>query len=209
MDIYKTYLAAIFIIVLQNPLYVLAQQNESVLIAGAKVCAKNELNEFAEICIEAKDNNIRVISLGGESETVKMEERLNRWYGLLGLINSEPAKWKNHKFVSRANIEEAQINYDNIGGFINWRNNYFDKNTGVYRDDGLSIRWSVAINPNSNDHKGVLGLGIYQIMINGQKPNKLPGSNNASIIVKEEAKGKQKRETKGVYHRIIADDSQL
>lgn len=182
MGKYKIYLAVIFIIVLQCPLCIFAQQNESVLNDGVKICAKNELNEFAEICIEAKKNNIRTITFNGESETVKMKERKYRWYGLLGLINDEPSKWKNHKLISRANIEEAQINYENTDEFVKWRNKYFDKNTEVYRDDGLSIRWFVSMNP--NDHKGVLDLGIYQIMISGKKPNELPGSSNTSIIVK-------------------------
>ena len=48
----------------------------------------------------------------------------------------------------------------------------------VYRDDGLAAGWE-----KNEGAGGTLSVSVWQIYINGNKPTKLPGSQNDKIIV--------------------------
>lgn len=49
----------------------------------------------------------------------------------------------------------------------------------VYRDDGLVVMWG------KTPERNQLNVEVWQILINGKKPAKLPGSSNEAIVTLE------------------------
>jgi hypothetical protein len=155
---------------------------EIVFSDGMKICAKTPLDS---ICISAVGGNTRSIMWDGEVHSITLIPRKKRWHGLLGLVSpKQPGNlWKSKDGVIRAIVEEAQINYTNVEmavdglDFPSVENDY----NFVYNDSGLLLIWHKSILPNQK----VLDLMIYQILINGEKPQYLPGSRNNDIYIIE------------------------
>jgi hypothetical protein len=153
---------------------------EAVLSTGMKICAEDK---GSSICIVAGKNNERSISLDGKTRSINLVPREKRWHGTLGLLSpGHPGDlWEDDEGVTMANIEEAQIHYKSIEAVEKSLTNPFNKEWGgheVYSDDGLSIRWKIT---QMQDRQFIFDLSIYQILINGKKPEKLTGSNNSQI----------------------------
>jgi hypothetical protein len=155
-----------------------ADSQELVMIPGMTICAY-KANE--NICIEAIDTYNRNISWEGVKKKIEMIPRKNRWRGALGSISSSDSSWESHNGITRANVREAQLHFQSMEKFLVWREKYFDSEIDVYRDDGILVSWNKSIR--SDKKQGVLDLGIWQIMINQEKPTKLPGSNDKQITV--------------------------
>lgn len=133
-------------------------------------------NGSSDIRITA-DGLKREIIWNGEIIKVMMKARTKRWKGKLGLISDEILDISNDHIVI-TNVQEAQLHFLSIEKFNKWRNNYFNSERGVYRDDGLFLSWFFS----KNDQKQIaLDISVWQIMINGEKPTKLPGSDNQNI----------------------------
>jgi hypothetical protein len=161
-----------------------ANTKETVLKAGMTLCAKNG---DEQICIFAEDDSKRIVYWDGLSNSITLVPRKERWHGKLGLISPKPPKnhWINENGVTRALIQEAQIevkNVENISRGLNFpgRDNGYNV---VYNDDGLLIIWNKSVLPDHN----VLDLMLFQIISNGEKPKSLPGSQNDKIVVKRRA----------------------
>ena len=149
---------------------------------GFKVCATNS---SGKICILAETKVIRHITFDGVTRSVKMIPRKQRWYGKLGLyFPGSGNHWKNHNGITRGIINEAQLHFSNKEELLNFLNHYYNESEAVYNDDGLYISWSKSTRPDKKVG-GYLRLSIYQIMINGRKPDSLPGSKNDNIVLWE------------------------
>lgn len=157
-----------------------ATTKETVLKAGTTLCATSD---DEKICIFAEDEFKRVVYWDGISNAITLVPRKERWHGKLGLVSPKPPKnlWINKNGVTRALIQEAQINVksvENISSELNFPGRDDGYNV-VYNDDGLLIIWNKSVLP---DHT-VLDLMLFQIMTNGEKPQSLPGSQNDKIVV--------------------------
>jgi hypothetical protein len=152
---------------------------EAVLQDGMKICA-NSVNDY--ICITACKNNQRIISWEGNNISITLMPRKERWHGTLGLVSPiEPKNiWKSEGGIIRILMQEAQTHYESIESVlqgINFSGRYELGYNVVYNDDGLLLIWDKTEMP---DHI-VLGLSLSQILINGEKPKTLPGSQNNKI----------------------------
>ncbi len=153
---------------------------EAVMTDGMKICAKTAKD--GEICILAEGDRYRHISWDGVTRTAKMIPRKKRWVGMLGLMNSGYERWRYHKGITQANYSEGQVHFSNekeaadmfkVGGF--------DPMTFVYTHDGLAVHYEQVIRQDMK--AGVMQLDIFQIMVNGKKPDNLSGSQDENITV--------------------------
>ena len=89
-----------------------------------------------------------------------------------------------HNGINRIVVYEGQQHFSSVDEFNKWIG--FFKAGGfspideplVYRDDGLVIGWAKAL------LRYQLDVEVWQIYINGRKPDKLPGSQNDKISVR-------------------------
>jgi len=157
---------------------------ETVLKAGMTLCA---ICGDEKICIFAEDDYKRIISWDGVSRAITLVPRKKRWHGLLGLVSPPPPDdhCKYHNGITRILVEEAQINIPNLDPFYRSINSPFEKTNTVYRDDGLWVKWHKAVKPDRGPG-GALDIMIFQILINGKKPEHLIGSRNDKITLEIE-----------------------
>lgn len=152
---------------------------ETVMSNDMKICATYHDDK---ICITSEGSTKRIISVGEKIYSMTLVPRTKRWHGKLGLIEPEQPKniFKSKDGTTRLLVTEAQITYNSVESSI--ERLQFYKNNGynlVYNDDGLLVMWQESVLPEQN----VLDVSLFQILINGEKPKKLPGSHNRNIIV--------------------------
>lgn len=154
---------------------------EIVLKKGMTLCATFD---DEKICIFAEDDYKRIISWDGVSRSITLVPRRERWHGKLGLVSPRPPSnhWPNHKGITRAIIQEAQINLKSLETFYKSVNSQFEDANSVYRDDGLWVKWYKSVKPDRSPG-GVIDLMILQVLINGEKPERLTGSRNDKITL--------------------------
>lgn len=154
---------------------------ETVLTPGMTLYATSG-NE--KICVSAKNNYKRTIYWDGASRTVTLVPRKKRWHGKLGLVSPDPPNnhIEAHKGITRILMEEAQINISNAKTFYKFVNSQSEKINSVYRNDGLWVKWRKAIKPDKG-RGGTIDIMIFQILIDGKKPEKLIGSKDDKITV--------------------------
>jgi hypothetical protein len=90
-----------------------------------------------------------------------------------------------HEGITRAIVQEAQIELPNIEPFYKSVNSPFEQAKTVYRDDGLGVKWYESVMPDLSSG-GVLDLMVFQILINGKKPEHLIGSRDDKITLEIE-----------------------
>jgi hypothetical protein len=83
--------------------------------------------------------------------------------------------WRDHHGIQRCFTEEGQQHFQTLERAMNWI-----KKRGpmpfVYRDDGLMLGWG--------KFSGMkMYVQVWQILIDGKKPKRLPGSQNHKIVV--------------------------
>jgi hypothetical protein len=106
-----------------------------------------------------------------------MWPRGERWYGSLGLYFPGPGEhWQEHEDVSRCVVEEGQQHFKTADDAQEW---LADRKymRYVYRDDGLVVGWKKVL------ARKQLNVEVWQIYVNGKKPDKLDGSENDKIKV--------------------------
>jgi hypothetical protein len=158
---------------------------EVVLLEGMKICAKTSNDA---ICISAVGGNKRSIIWDGKERQITLIPRKERWHGKLGLVspNQPNNLWKSKDGVTRVLVQEAIIRFDNKDRAINSIN--FpgkERYNVVYNDNGLLFTWHSSDSPKEK----LLDLMVFQILIDGEKPETLPGSRNEDITISYEKSG--------------------
>ncbi len=154
--------------------------NESVMCEGMTIIATNNIGT---IKISAGRGYERFYTWDGDTRSQRLEPRKKRWAGRLGIGYSKVNMWENHQTITAANLEEAQLHFKTIEEalqFIRHRGR-LDGNT-VYNDSGLVVTWSKQKHP-SKKEGNVLIVEVWQVLIRGEKPSKLPGSKNKNLFI--------------------------
>ena len=157
-----------------------ATPNESVMCEGMTIIATNNTGT---IKIKAGNEYERFYTWDGGTRLQVLEPRKERWADRLGIGYSKANMWENHQTITNANLEEAQMHFQTIEEalqFIRHRGR-LDGNT-VYNDSGLVVTWSKQIHPLKKE-SNVLIVEVWQVLVNGEKPSKLPGSQNRKLLV--------------------------
>lgn len=138
------------------------------------------------VTAKTKVGTIKVTALGpltraytweGATRSLEMIPRGERWYGSMGLYFPGPGDhWKIHNGITRAVVEEGQRTFKSVAEFQR-----FVKErkwlTYVYRNDGLMVGWDKVLD------RRQLNVEVWQIVINGRKPKKLPGATDSAITL--------------------------
>ena len=160
---------------------------EAVMVEGMSI---SFTNSNGSMTVTAGKGFDRQYTWAGDTRTVTMYPRKKRWLGSLGMYNPgdfESGKlepWKYHDGIKRFVVEEGQRHFTNTTDVIKWlesRSRFYDY---IHNDQGLVVGMAMDRQPLSPDAPpGTLHVDVWQIYINGKKPQKLDGSKNANIAV--------------------------
>jgi len=145
--------------------------NEIVFAPGDKVIVQAD---WTNIEISSLDEKTRNYTWNGKSIKVELLPRAERWNGSLGLYH--PHVKPPHEGVVHMVVEEGQQHFKTLAEALYWITLFGDK--PIYRDDGLLIASDIS---EENSKRKFVNIYVMQIYINGQKPTKLPGSQNNRI----------------------------
>jgi hypothetical protein len=111
------------------------------------------------------------------TRSVVMSPRIKRWNGSMGI--SYPglgSHWlPKHNGISRGVLEEGLQHFNNTDDAMDWIKKNKQWIPLVYRNDGLLVSYGKALS------REQLNVGVWQILINGQKPVRLEGANDDAI----------------------------
>ncbi|MFI5460653.1 MAG: ankyrin repeat domain-containing protein [Isosphaerales bacterium] len=129
------------------------------------------------IAITAVDELTRSYTWDGATRAVFMTPRATPWYGSLGLFNPGAGEhWRDHHGITRGVTEEGQQHFKTVEEALKWIKKR-DWWPFVYRDDGLMVGWDKRL------PRKQLNVEVWQILIDGKKPKRLPGSQDDKIVV--------------------------
>jgi hypothetical protein len=149
-------------------------QNEIVMTPGMRITA---ITPEGTVTVHAGKGLKRSYTVDGITRSVEMWPRDNRWYGSLGLYYSGPGNhWPEHEGISRAVVEEGQQHFQSEAEALQWLKER-DWQPHVWRRDGLVVGWR-----RISDRKQ-LNVDVWQILIDGKKPDNLPGAQDDKITV--------------------------
>ena len=147
---------------------------EVVMSPGMRITATTSVGTIA---ITAVDELTRSYTWNGATRAVEMSPRASRWYGSLGLVNPGAGEhWRDHHGITRCVTEEGRQHFKTIEEALKWIKER-DWMPFVYRDDGLMVGWD------KNLPRKQLSVEVWQILIDGKKPKRLPGSQDVKIVV--------------------------
>lgn len=118
----------------------------------------------------------RTYTWENQSYLTELIPREERWYGKLGLYH--PQMRPPHKNVVHMIAEEYQMNYGSEQEAIE----YMDAQQDLYNDQGLHLSFVKKDGPGGKGNI-FISVTISQILINGKRPTKLPGSKNNLIKI--------------------------
>ena len=151
---------------------------EIVMTPGMQITARTEMGE---ITIRASNGFERFYTWDGATRSAKLQTRKERWYGSLGIINLEPLpwrRWKSNKGITRGVLEEGVLWFKTVDDALAWIKR--ERSPGmncVYTSNGLLIAWGKGL------PRKQLNVDVWQIMIDGKKPQSLSGSQSELISV--------------------------
>jgi len=134
------------------------------------------------ITITAGDGFKRSYTWDGETRSVTLWPRWERWYGSLGAYFPGPGEhWKDNHGITRGVLEEGQQHFQTVQEALAWI--HLPYQTGcVYRNDGLMVCWE------RTPARKQMNVGVWQIYVAGKKPAQLSGSQDEKILVNESKK---------------------
>lgn len=163
---------------------------EAVMVEGMSIAFTNA---HGEMTITGGKGFERSYTWAGDTRALTMWPRTERWYGSLGMYNpgsyieGELEQWKEHDGIKRCVAEEGQRHFTNTAAALEWINKRGDRLDYVYNDSGLVV--GMDKQPESleerkrDDFPGTLSVEVWQIYIDGKKPQTLEGSKNNLITV--------------------------
>lgn len=156
-----------------------------VLVDGTKLTVTSELGT---IVITAGHNNERTFSLDEDERpfvlTKKKGSNPKADLGIYSPVRGTSAK--GHDRLVRIDVEEALLSYHTLNEPIDflWRQRFekpgFDVET-LYTDSGLVVQLTKYIKRDKPEPP--LHINIWQVYVMGEKPSKMPGSQNEKIKV--------------------------
>ena len=130
------------------------------------------------IAIIPGPNLMRTYAWEGASRSAMLFPRTERWYGSLGAYYPGPGDhWAEHNGITRGVLQEGQQHFGSEQQATDWLRKQSDYYPTVYRDDGLVVSFGKVLS------RRQLNVEVWQILIQGAKPQKLPGSDNSKINV--------------------------
>jgi hypothetical protein len=147
---------------------------EAVMSPGMRITAATS---EGTISITAVDEITRAYTWDGATRALEMKAHRARYFGSLGLYHDgADHHWREHQGITRCCAAEGQQDNKTIEEAIKWIKER-ERLPSVYRNDGLMVAWYKELAGN------LLRVEVWQILINGKKPHRLPGSQDDKIVV--------------------------
>lgn len=149
---------------------------EIVMVPGMSIDA---IRGTEKIRITATGERTRIYAWSGCEKEVRLYARRERWYGSKGLYNPGAGLtwWPPCEGVSRTVLSEGQQHFDSIRGAIAWLESKKKSGNYIYRNDGIGVDWEI------NLERGQLYVDLWQILVNNEKPESLPGADDSRITM--------------------------
>ena len=152
-----------------------AGEPELVMQPGMTITAETKTGT---ISISAGADLKRTYTWEGASRSATLWPRDKRWYGSLGAYYPGPGEhWPEHNGITRGVLQEGQQHFDSEQQALEWLHKQSGYYPTVYRDDGLVVSYCKTL------PRRQLNVEVWQILIRGSKPQKLPDSDNSKITV--------------------------
>jgi hypothetical protein len=161
----------------KSPVGPIFARSEIVMAPGMRITARTPAGTVGIIAI---DELTRSYTWDRATHAVEMTPRATttgRVRGSLGIFNDvEEFHWCDHNGIRRGLMEEGQQDFETVDEALRWvkRRGWLPS---VYRNDGLMVGWD------KNLETDRLTVEVWQILIRGKKPTKLPGSQDDKIVV--------------------------
>jgi hypothetical protein len=150
---------------------------EVVMSPGMRITATTPAGTIA---ITAVDDLTRSYRWDADTRTAQLLPRATttgRVCGSLGIFGDIASLcWREHRGITRGITEEGQQHFKTIDQAMKWMTKRH-LTPFVYRDDGLMVAW------NKDLQRNRLNVELWQIVIDGKKPKRLPGGQNDKILV--------------------------
>ncbi len=147
---------------------------EVVMSPGMKITATTSVGTIA---VTAADELTRSYTWDGATRAVEMQPQKSRYFGSLGLFfDGATVHWREHHGIARCSTEEGQQDFKTVEEVMKWIKEP-ERMSPVYRNDGLMVGWYKDL------PRKMLDVHVWQILINGKKPTRLPGSQDDKIVV--------------------------
>ena len=148
---------------------------ETVLIHGMCVSARNS---EGQITIKAGAGYERSYTWNGATRSVNLWPRKSRWYGSRGIYFPGPGQhWKSNGGITRGVLNEGVLWFKTKNDALAWIRQNQSAKYCVYSADGLMVNWQKV------PARKQLNVDVWQIMVAGEKPTSLEGSENDRIAV--------------------------
>lgn len=170
---------------------------KTVLKEGTKITVTSEIGT---IQIKAGKGNERFFSMNEDERRVILERTENAMGAEIGIYPPVPGKSaKGHDRVYLIDLEEALMSHHTLNEPIDflWKQKFekpgYDVET-IYTDDGLVVQVSRYIK-RDKPQGAPLHVNIWQVYVMGEKPLRMPGSQNDKIkVVRPKEKTKDQKE---------------
>ncbi|MDZ8119224.1 DUF4258 domain-containing protein [Pontiella agarivorans] len=152
------------------------------------------LNENRSLTIESIDPLTRSYILDGYTNVVKLTPDTVRYYGRMGLSGS--SAWKGSRGIDRAVFSEGQQHFYSADEAISWLTLGWNGTNGiglVYTSDGLAVGYK------ETGSRRQINIDVWQVYINGRKPEDLPGASDEKLQVYYKEGSNLREPTVGEY----------
>ncbi|MEA3209696.1 MAG: hypothetical protein QOE70_2753 [Chthoniobacter sp.] len=153
----------------------LLPESETVMTPGMRVTATNP---NGTVTITAGEGTRRHYSGTGWQKSLSLIARSARWNGSLGLY--DPAS--SFSPYGRLLAEEGRIHCTSISEAMRWLYVGSALNHPTYTNNGLVFCYSIAVPPDAA-REPARSVELWQLYINGRRPQHLPGANDRAIRV--------------------------
>ena len=141
---------------------------------GMKITATTSVGTIA---VTAADELTRSYTWDGRTRAVEMQPHKSRYFGSLGLFfEGADVHWREHHGIARCSTRRGPAGFQDGG-----RGHEMDQGARTH-GPGLSQRRADGRVVKDLPRK-MLHVHVWQILINGKKPTRLPGSQDDKIVV--------------------------
>ncbi len=126
--------------------------------------------------IRAGSGFARSYTWDGETRSVDLWPREERWYGSFGAYYPGPGShWRSNHGITRGVLQEGQMHFDTVEDAQNWLTS---KPYAVYTHDGLVVDFR-----KNSGGGGTLSVDVWQILVRRQRPTMLKNSHDSLISI--------------------------
>ena len=148
--------------------------DELVMSPRMRITAKTSVGTIA---ITAVDQQTRSYTWDGGTFAVERLPAAERFFAEDGLYYKGTGEhWRDHHGITRCLTKEANKLCITVEDAMAWIKEP-ERASFVYRGDGLMVGWGKIADPKQ------LTVEVWQILIDGKKPTRLPGSQDDKILV--------------------------